>query len=301
MHIHIHCQKKLKMICGWVYNLAKIYLVMNSMKPSLLFLTNAKNLRPEEDVFLADFLSHDFDVTIAHPRDAETFEDTADIILSRNIWPAENELPMHAAFAQRVVRKGLTMCNPLTGRGDQQGKRYLTELFAAGWPVIPSVLRLDDIVRLGETDSFIIKPLRGGSAVGVRKLPRWRLRWTNLADQLVQQFVQIERELSFYFLDGALQYVLASGGPQQRWNLTQVDAPAHVREIAERFAAWNTLAFGIQRIDIAELADGHFLLMEIEDLCPKLSFAVLDEKTRAEFLGKFVASLQRVIVDNFSY
>ncbi len=263
------------------------------MKPRLLLLTNTDNSSPEEDKYLADFLRDIFDVTRVHPRDAGEFEDVADLILVRNIWPTETQLPeLHAMYA-RFARKNLCVYNPFIGHGDMQGKKYLPELWRLGYPVIPSVERVSELGALPLTENFMVKPLFGGSSFGVKKIARSKLEAMPLTDHIIQPFLQIEKEISFYFIDNELQHVLATRG--DRWNLQFYDATDEQKMIAQNFVQWNSLPRGIQRIDFALTFDGEFLLMEIEDWCPFLSLRGLDAARSALFFEAIRGALLRAI------
>ncbi|MBI2623825.1 MAG: hypothetical protein HYW65_04665 [Candidatus Liptonbacteria bacterium] len=261
------------------------------MKPSLLLLTNPQNIEPKEDSFLADFLLHTYHVTVAHPLEAEKCEDSADIILVRNIWPTKPHRKEYAAMHRRFVEKKLKVYNPPAGSGDMQGKKYLVELWKRGLPVIPSVSSVNKLDTLPPATEYLIKPFYGGVGVGIRRLTREKLLRETPKEYIIQPLLKLQQEISFYYIDGELQHVLGTRDIRHRWELAPFTPTAAQMQIAQEFVAWNTLPYGIQRIDFALTKHGEFLLMEIEDWCPYLSLLEIQKETRTKFLARFLTAL----------
>lgn len=265
------------------------------MKKKILLLTNLKNGDPEEDLFLSDYLKNYFDVTLCHPLHCENLEKEADLILIRNIWPTETYITQLDEIFQRLDKKGIKIYPSLSGKGDMKGKKYLVELFNDGFPVIPTIDNEDNLNKLGNNEYYFVKPVYGGSSVGCKKVTKRELLSLNVEEQVIQPFVEIESELSFYFLDNKFQHALYTPDKTKRWNLKPFTPTKAELEFAQKFVKWNALPYGLQRIDACRTKDGKLLLVEVEDLCPFLSLLDIDVKLREKFLKNLVKSLKKVL------
>lgn len=221
-------------------------------------------------------------------------ENAADLILIRNIWLTHEYEHAWKKIRQRLLEKKLLTYNPLTGRGDTKGKDYLTELFQEGFPVIQTTDLSGDISQL-PGDLLVIKPKSGGSSVGVEKVTRQELKKRELANYIIQPFIDFTYELSFYFIDNTLQHTLYAPNKKDRWDLKEFKPSLKDVAFAEQFIQWNHLPYGIQRIDACRLPSGELLLMEIEDLCPYLSLLDINRHLRDMFLEKLSSSLETVL------
>src|SRR5262249_28887228 len=152
------------------------------------------------------------------------------------------------------------------GRADMVGKQYLLDLSAAGYPVIPTVDRAEDLARLPVVPEYVVKPKLGADSIGLRIVPRDRLDTVTYDRVLVQPLIRFAYEVSFYFVDDAFQYALHAPDPEQRWRLERYEPTAADLEFAQRFIAWNTVEHGIQRVDACRTPEGELLLVELEDL-----------------------------------
>ncbi|WP_406723743.1 hypothetical protein WJ438_02360 [Streptomyces sp. GD-15H] len=269
-------------------------------RPRLLYVTDlaypARGRRyGEEDVFLTSRLRADFDLALCHPRDAAALLDGFDAVVVRNSGPVLSYLDAHQAFRERATETGTPVYNPLTGRGDMAGKRYLLELSAAGRPVIPTVDRAEDLDRLPPTDRYVVKPRLGADSLGLRIVDRNAVGDLVDGSVLVQPHIDFAYEVSFYFVDHDFQYALYAPHTDRRWHLEPYQATPDDLEFARRFVEWNTLDHGIQRVDACRAPDGELLLVELEDLNPYLSLDALDEASRETFVSAMTASLHRFL------
>lgn len=247
---------------------------------------------------MADFLKVHYEVTIAHPLEAEKYENTADIILIRNIWPAEEYFQEYRGMYGRFIKKGLKVYNPYLGLGDMRGKEYLARLWKDNYPVIPTVTSIGAFRVLPHTKEYLLKPLYGGSSTGIQKLRKEQLeRLENIDGHILQPLLKLKQEVSFYYIDGELQFALATEAQGDRWNLHPFEATDVQKQIAQKFVDWNTLPYGIQRIDFCVTESGDFLLMEIEDWCPYLSLLDIDQNITNRFLDRLVFALKNLDLD----
>ncbi|MEU6478702.1 hypothetical protein ABZ858_17735 [Streptomyces sp. NPDC047017] len=249
----------------------------------------------DEDVRLTARLREDHDLALCHPRDAAALMAAFDAVVVRNSGPVLGYPDAYEEFRSRALATGARVYNPLTGRADMAGKRYLLDLTAAGLPVIPTVDRPEDLHRLPAGDRYVVKPKQGADSIGLRVTTADRL--PELADGtvLVQPHIDFLHEISFCFVDADFQYALHAPDPGRRWELRPYEPTGADLEFARRFIDWNTLGHGIQRVDACRAPDGGLLLVELEDLNPYLSLDALDDTRREAFVTAFRASLRRFL------
>lgn len=272
---------------------------MPAAKPRLLLVTDlayrARGRRYcDEDIRLSARLREDFDVALCHPLDAVALMDAFDVVLVRNSGPVLNYRTEYEAFRSAALERGTRVYTQLTGRADMAGKQYLLDLSAAGYPVIPTVDRAEDLARLPVVSEYVVKPKLGADSIGLRIVPRDRLDTVTYDGVLVQPLIRFAYEVSFYFVDDAFQYALHAPDPEQRWRLERYEPTAADLEFAQRFIAWNTVEHGIQRVDACRTPEGELLLVELEDLNPYLSLDLVDEAVHEAFVGALKASLLRL-------
>ncbi|MEU4581943.1 hypothetical protein AB0F92_07620 [Kitasatospora aureofaciens] len=250
----------------------------------------------DEDIQLAARLREDFDVALCHPLDAAALLDSFDVVLVRNSGPVLNYRAEYEDFRARALERGARVYTQLTGRADMAGKQYLLDLTAAGYPVIPTVDRAEDLPRLPVVPEYVVKPKLGADSIGLRIVPLEQLGTVRYdEDLLVQPLIRFAYEVSFYFVDDAFQYALHAPDPEQRWRLEPYEPTAADLEFARRFIAWNTVEHGIQRVDACRTPEGGLLLVELEDLNPYLSLDLVDEATRDRFIAALKASLHTLV------
>ncbi|MER7578777.1 hypothetical protein [Kitasatospora sp. NPDC097691] len=269
-------------------------------RPSLLYVTDlaypARGRRyGDEDVFLTSRLREWFDLALCHPLDARSLMGRFDAVVVRNSGPVLHYREEYARFRAEAVAAGVRVYNPLTGRGDMAGKRYLLDLTAAGLPVIPTVDRPQDLARLPVAERYAVKPEEGADSIGLRFLTRGELDGVEWGGLLVQPRIDFRYEVSFYFVDDTFQYALHAPDPDRRWVLEPYEPSAADLDFARSFVDWNTLDHGIQRVDACRAPDGRLLLVELEDLNPYLSLDLVPEETRERFVHAMADSLHRFL------
>ncbi|MER6457615.1 hypothetical protein ABT270_34180 [Streptomyces sp900105245] len=273
---------------------------MSAARPRLLYVTDlayqARGRRYcDEDIHLAARLRERFDLALCHPRDAVALMDGFDAVVVRNSGPVLGYRSEYEAFRARGLATGALVYNPLTGKADMAGKQYLLDLSAAGFPVIPTVGRAEDLHLLPAADAYVVKPRLGADSLGMRIVPAGQVAPLATGDVLIQPCVDFAYEVSFYFVDDDFQYALYAPDPERRWELEPYAATAADLEFARRFVDWNDLGSGIQRVDACRAPDGGLLLVELEDLNPYLSLEALPEEATEAFVTAFTASLSRFV------
>ncbi|MFE4580351.1 ATP-grasp domain-containing protein [Streptomyces chartreusis] len=273
---------------------------MPSARPRVLYVTDlaypARGRRYcDEDIFLTSRLRDDFDLALCHPRDAAALMGAFDAVVVRNSGPVLTYQDAYDDFRRRAIADGTRVYNPLSGRADMAGKQYLLDLTAAGYPVIPTVDRAEDLHRLPEADRYVVKPKLGADSMGLRIVPAKEVRDSVSGDVLVQPCVDFAYEVSFYFVDHDFQYALYAPHTDRRWQLERYEPTDGDLEFARRFVEWNGLGHGIQRVDACRAPGGELLLVELEDLNPYLSLDALDDAGRDAFVAAMKTSLHRFL------
>jgi hypothetical protein len=266
------------------------------VRPRVLLVTDlayeAKGRRyGDEDVRLSTRLREHFDLALCHPLDAAALMDAFDVVLIRNSGPVIHYREAHDAFRARALAAGTRVFPELTGRADMAGKRYLLDLSADGWPVVPSAADLEGALRLPPGPDYVVKPMFGADSVGLRVVSREGLAGLVYDDVLVQPRIDFEHEVSFYFVDRTLEYALHAPDPERRWQLQPYRPTAADREFAQSFVDWNSIRHGIQRVDACRTRDGDLLLMELEDLNPYLSLDLVGNDETTALVDDLVTSL----------
>ncbi|MFD7284380.1 hypothetical protein [Streptomyces sp. NPDC059863] len=269
---------------------------MPATTPRVLYVTDlayeAKGRRYcDEDIQLSSRLRRDFAVALAHPLDAGRLMGSFDTVLVRNSGPVLHYQEEYDAFRDLARAAGVRVYNPLTGRGDMAGKQYLVELSTAGYPVIPTVDRAEDLARLPRAETYVVKPKAGADSIGMEFVGADRLADVSFGGVLVQPRIPFRYEVSFYFIDRDFQYALYAPDPERRWELAPYEAGPADLAFARRFIEWNALEHGIQRVDACRAPDGELLLVELEDLNPYLSLESVPDATREAFATRLTASL----------
>lgn len=249
----------------------------------------------EEDLYITSRLKDHFDLLIGHPQQALSFLHTADVVVFRNTGPVMWYQEYFNRFVAQVKEQGVRTFNSFDGKADMKGKQYLLDLTAAGYPVIPTVERVEDLELLGATDRYIVKLKDGADSIGMSIRNREELLQVPPPDRLIQPFLDFQYEVSFYYLDNAFQYALYAPDKGKRWALEEYDATAADRAFADKFIRWNNMARGIVRVDGCRLPDGSLLLVELEDLNPFLSIDVLPEEQREQFVQNFINALTKAV------
>jgi hypothetical protein len=270
---------------------------MDTNKTTVLYLTdfyykaNGRNYY-EEDLFITSKLKDHFPLLIGHPQQALAFLDVAPLIVFRNTGPVMWYKDYFNRFRKAVKEQGITTFNSFDGKADIEGKAYLLQLTREGFPVIPTVESTVEIEQLGPTEQYMVKLKDGADSIGMRVLSKEALLQANPQDQLIQPFLHFTYEVSFYYLNNQFQYALYAPDKQKRWDLKEYKATAYDLAFADRFIQWNNMARGLVRVDACRLQDGSLLLVELEDLNPFLSLAVLSEEKRERFIENFIAALK---------
>ncbi len=272
---------------------------MPTTRPRVLYVTDltypARGRRyGDEDVALSARLREHCDLALCHPGDAAALMGSFDVVVVRNSGPVLGYQDVYDDFRARARASGVPVFTELSGKADMLGKQYLLDLAVAGFPVIPTVGRREDLSRLPPADRYVVKPLLGADSVGLEVVSPEELAARDLDGLLAQPLIDFEHEVSFYFVDRAFSYALHAPDPDARWELEPWRPSAADLAFAQRFIDWNDVDHGIQRVDACRTRAGDLLLVELEDLNPYLSLDRVDDETREAFIGAMTASVLRL-------
>jgi len=265
-------------------------------RPKLLFLTNLYNGSPEEDIFLTEQLRKHFTISIVHPLDSEAVEDNFTTALVRNIWPSHEYKDQKAALIRRLTRKGLLPASEAErGYLEQDNyleKEYLLDIYAKGYPVIPTIDSVSNLEVLGDCAAYFIKPKDRCDGEGSEKLSREELIKRELTDYLIQPHIAFDYEVCFYFVDGAFVYAFKVSNRLAGKDYEPYQPSPDDMAFAEKFVRWNRLDYGLQRVDAVRVHDTQELLLtELEDFGPYLYILELPEPVREKAVRSIVESL----------
>jgi hypothetical protein len=246
----------------------------------------------DEDIGLSADLREHFDVALCHPLSAEALMEGFDVVVVRNTGPVIHYQEAYDRFRQRAIEAEVPVFTEMTGKGDQRGKQYLLDLFAAGFPVIPTIDDPRDIDLLPQAERYVAKPELGADSIGLRFLTRDQLTTGATAGMLLQPAIDFRYEVSFYFVDRTFQYALYAPDRAARWGLEHYQPTGDDLRFAERFVDWNDIDHGIQRVDACRTQDGALLLVELEDLNPYLSLDLISPAQRTAFVADVASSIR---------
>ncbi len=274
-------------------------------RPSILYLTdlsfNAKGREYyKEDLFLSAQLRDNFQILLCHPCDSWKFELSVDLIVCRNTGPVLFYKEYFDEFLERVKTYNIPTYNSMTGKADINGKRYLADLTRQGYPVIPTIDENGDWRDLPSCDRYMLKKIDGADSIGVRTASRDEISSREHFGYLVQPFVEIQYEVSFYFVDKDFHYALYAPDPNRRWHLEEYKPSSEDLEFALKFIRWNAIEHGIQRVDACRSTSGDLLLVELEDLNPYLSLDRIHPDILKQFVNSFIRALNGVIAKSNS-
>ncbi len=270
---------------------------MSAPRTRVLYVTDLAYDAPgrrycDEDIDLSARLRESFDVALCHPADAVALMDDFDVVVLRNCGPVIHYRDAYDAFRERAAATGAAVFSEIRGRADMVGKQYLLDLFAAGYPVIPTIERPEQLDRLPVVDEYVAKPKHGADSIGLRFVRRDELATLAWGDLLVQPRIDFRYEVSFYFVDREFHYALHAPDPARRWDLHPYAPGAADLEFARRFVDWNAIDRGVQRVDACRTATGELLLVELEDLNPYLSLDRVEPALRDAFVDGMATSIR---------
>lgn len=266
----------------------------------LYYKANGRNYY-EEDLFITSKLIEEFDLVICNPKNMDAFNDNFDLIIFRNAGPVANFKEEYNKFRQKIKSNNLKTYNSFDGKGDMNGKDYLTQLTNLNYPVIKTIDSINNFDKLPNVDKYVIKPKDGADSIGIEILSKDEVfdkvssKDTNT---LIQPAINFEYEVSFYYINKEFQYALYAPDKSRRWELVEYNPTKEDLDFAMKFIEWNNIEHGIQRVDACRDEKGKLLLVELEDLNPYLSILELKDSIRDNFIESLKKSINMVLESN---
>ena len=181
------------------------------------------------------------------------------------------------------------------GKGDQQGKRYLANLYAMGYPIVPTFTSPNEALYY-PAEEYLIKPIFGGTGKGIRRILKKDMTHLDIDNTFViQPRLEATFETSYLYIDDKFQFALKTRN--DRWDLVVYEPTGDELGFVQKFVVWNPIK-GIQRIDCLWTTGGTQYLLELEDWCPFLSLFDSENVPRKAFMANLFASLQSFDYDS---
>lgn len=248
----------------------------------------------EEDLFITSHLKEHFNILIGHPHQVLNYLDIADVLVFRNTGSVIGYQEYFNRFVTMAKEKNILTFNSFDGKADIKGKQYLLDLMELQYPIIPTIERLEDLDKLGNPGTYVVKLKNGADSIGMEFLSKEEVLAIDLQGRLIQPYLDFEYEVSFYYLNNNFQYALYAPNKEKRWDLQEYKVANGDLKFSSKFVHWNHMERGIVRIDACRLKDNSLLLVEVEDLNPFLSLDALSETNRKNFLKNFISALKAI-------
>ncbi len=203
-----------------------------------------------------------------------------DAIFCRNNYggklEADYRAALHAFYCRHEQR--WKVFNDFGGcKGDYCGKQHLLDLFAAGFPVIPSTIDVGDLDSGDAFNTaglrFMVKSMTGADSNGIKKdltADQVRLEFSGnsdgfpIPDPLLQPMIDFSYEVSFFFFEGEFMFAMYNGEPDEGSNT----------ESGSRIGPSTTDSAGAG--DCAELLHSSALLPDADETVKRWSLRVYD-------------------------
>lgn len=263
-------------------------------KYKILILSNPQNAQLMEDEYIANAFREDGHIVDLKWVDYdEELDQYYDIIIRRNTWVKdEADIPYFKTkndeMKERLLSKDIKTVN-LIGL-DGKGKGYLCELYKEGKQVVPTVDNLNDVLKFGEVERYVLKDNDSfGSALNQKFVTSEELEHDFEEKYLIQPELKFQSEIQCYFIGNKLMYA-HEYIPSKHPNYPEpklIELTEDQNKLAHQFAKRSGLKHGVQRIDFLKLMDNSLLLLEIEDNSPNMNIKKLDIELKSKVLREY--------------
>ena len=265
------------------------------MKIALLTCATWPGLQEQERAIAKEFKRHIQADVVVWNDPGVNFTDY-DCLIFRTTWDYFEQPELFSAWLERIAKLGIRTLNPISAIRRNQHKFYLKQLQELGVAIIPTVFveknAGKDLATLmpEQWQKLIIKPAVSGGAHLTRLFERSEIasvlaEYTPIAierDLLIQPFmpeIQEQGELSLLFFGGKFSHAVLKRPIAGEFRVqSQFGGSYRAIEVSEELIATALkiiAAFGGElvyaRVD-GIIADGKFLLMELELIEPDLYF-----------------------------
>ena len=283
------------------------------MKIALLTCSTWPGMQEKEHAIAQEFSAHIQADVVVWNDPAVNFSDYQCLVF-RTTWDYFEQPEAFSAWLEKIAQLGIKTINPIAVIRRNQHKFYLKQLQELGVAIIPTVfIEKSSAVDLATQipphwQKLIIKPAVSGGAYLTRLFDRTEIAsvvadYTSIAetrDLLLQPFmpeIQEQGELSLLFFGGEFSHAVLKKPNSGEFRVqSQFGGNYHAIEVSEDLiatAAKIIATFGgdlaYARVD-GIIADGQFLLMELELIEPDLYF---DYATGAK--KRYIAALEAAL------
>jgi hypothetical protein len=226
--------------------------------------------------------------------------------LIRNVWPVrELDADLHAM--QLAAQQANVLISPPPRKETglyHEDKHYLTKLFDDA-SVPPTYLSGANLTLPPLENGYVLKPLDGCSSIGVERIAHDDPKRLE-EGSVIQPWLTLENEVSFYFVDSEFVYATLSAGAgpefEQRWIMTDWQPSNDETSWAKKYQDMAFQGHGLIRIDAGRLKDEQdsvkrLRLMEIETLSPFLSFDAANENSQHRIASALVKSIEKAVAN----
>lgn len=256
---------------------------------NVLMISNIDADEKLEDIWLARAFQKDgHKIAIVDKNYDEQLESLYDVFLLRNTWNTDATIETikdKSDFRRRVINKNLPRIN-FDGKYDGSSKEYLVHLYKDGYPVIPTIDNIEDILLLRKYNKFMLKLKDSYDGIGQMVVDKQELEQKYTDSYIIQPFIKFKSEVQFYYIKDKFEYALEfvpSKIPIYPEAIKYIPNENEI-ELVNEFSKLNGNYYGIQRIDFIKLNNGNLLLTEIEDIAPYLDLDCVDEVTKDRFI-----------------
>lgn len=256
---------------------------------NILMISNIDADEKLEDIWLARSFQRDgHKVAIVDKNYDERLESLYDVFLLRNTWDTEatiETIKEKSNFRRRIINKNLPRIN-FDGKFDGNNKEYLVHLYKNGYPVIPSIDKISDLLMLGTCNKFLLKLKDSYDGIGQKVVDKQQLEKNFTSSYIIQPYIEFQSEIQFYYIKDKFEYALEFIPSKIPVYPDAIEYKPNEDEIklADEFSKLNENYYGIQRIDFIKLKNGTILLTEIEDIAPYLDLDCVEEKIKNKFI-----------------
>lgn len=162
-------------------------------------------------------------------------------------------------------------------------------MYNAGYSVVPTVNNILELDKLGNHETFLIKPINGYASYGIIESDKNSISNYWNENYVIQPKLNFDSEVQFYFIGNKYEFAQIFTPKKLLSHENAFFYMPTIEEIklAELFAKLNGESFnGVQRIDFLKM-NNKLLLSELEDDSPYMAIEALSDDKRQEFINDF--------------
>lgn len=268
-------------------------------------LTSFKDCCTDEDFIIAKSFAedgHKVDL-LDFPIDVD-FQNVYDLIIIKNAWDLnektyKNYLTQLDKIVTKLKESNCKFVSSLDGNMnfERYGKKYLVDLYKAGYNVVPTIDDINDFNKLPDAEEYIKKPYVAYDGFDMEIIVKNRVKMTKLNKEVLQPKLDFISEVQLYFVNNEYQYALEY--VPSKWP----DYPTpHKFNPSEKFIKQateiidlNGASCSFNRVDFLRQNEEDMIILEFADSNPNLSLPMLDNETLVRFLKNFKQAVYKYI------